>query len=433
MLSDSGTTAMTNRQWAALHEGDEAYGSNHGYFILQEQIRQTFGPPFFELGKTPNAFLFHQGRAAEDALFHALGKTGKNLIVPSNGHFDTTRANIEANGIQALDLFSPELKNPDSREIFKGNMDSERLKKLLAASAARIPLIYLTITNNTGGGQPVSMQNILQTAQAARTHKIPLFLDACRFAENAWFIRQHETGYHTQSIERIVHEMFSYADGFTVSFKKDGLVNMGGGLFLKSGGAFLKKFPKLPNQLLDFQILTEGHPTYGGLPGRDLLALAEGLKTVTRNDYLTHRITQVQKLAKKLNQNGIPALYPAGGHAIYLDMNRFFEDTLLTPADFGGIAFTALLLGQFGHRACELGNFAFGSFNPKTKKESFPEINFVRYAIPRLVYEEQDLNAVAEATQALYEYRHRIPGIRVTYGKELSLRHFKARFEFKKN
>ncbi|MBD3363495.1 tryptophanase [Candidatus Dojkabacteria bacterium] len=430
-LSDSGTTTMTNKQWAALHLGDESYGSNKGYFLLMEKIREVFGNEFFNepaLGK-PNAFIFHQGRPCEDALFSMLGKTGKKLIIPSNGHFDTTEANIHANKIKPLNLFSEEFKSDDSESHFKGNMNIKKLKDLLKKSKNNIPLIYITITNNTGGGQPVSMENIKQVSSIAKDHKIPLFFDACRFAENAWFIKKFEKGYKSKSISKIVKEMFSYVDGFTISFKKDGLVNMGGGLFLRAGGLFIKNYPEIPDALMNHQIIKEGHPTYGGLSGRDIMTLVTGLGTIIQQKYLDHRIRQVRELGEKLVDFGIPMVTPFGGHAVYMDVNKFFEGTNMKPNDFGGISFTAALLGLYGHRACELGYFAFGQYDPKTKKEKHPEVNFVRFAVPRLRYERQDLESTAEAVKNLYENRELLPKVKVAYGRDLPLRHFKARFE----
>lgn len=433
-LSDSGTTTMTNEQWAALHMGDESYGSNRGYFKLMKQIRETFGEGFFnEPSKgRPNAFIFHQGRSSEDALFRLMGTLGDHLIIPSNGHFDTTHANIEANHIEALNLFSKDLKDPESTSHFKGNIDIERLKKLLEEKADHIPVIYTTITNNTGGGQPVSLENMKQAAELAKHYDTPYFLDVCRFAENAWFIQKYEEGYATKSIQEIVHEIFELADGFTISFKKDGLSNMGGGLFIKDDGLFAKKHPQLLDELMNYQIIKEGHPTYGGLSGRDIMALAIGLKIVTKDEYLDYRITQVKEFGESMKAKGLPVLSPYGGHAVYLDMNKFFEGTKMQPGDFGGISFTALLLSAYGHRACELGYFAFGAYDEETKKETFPEVNFVRFAIPRLRYEEKDLEAAAEAVKALHDNRDLIPPVDVTHGKELPLRHFKARFQFRK-
>ena len=423
LLSDSGTTTMTNEQWAALHVGDEAYGSNRGYFKLLDVIGETFGKEFIK-----HTFLFHQGRPCEDALFSILAKEGEGLVIPSNGHFDTTEANIKANRIEARNLFSPKLKDKKSTSHFKGNMDLKRFEQLLQ-SGETVPLAYLTITNNTGGGQPVSMENIRDVSELAHQHDVPLFLDACRFAENAWFIKQHE--HSEMAIPKIVKEMFSYVDGFTISFKKDGLVNMGGGLFLKDKGLFVRKYPKIPDALTNHQILREGHPTYGGMSGRDIMALSVGLKTVVREEYLDYRIQQVQAFGQRMVDLGIPVLTPFGGHAVYLDVTKFFEDTELKPEDFGGIALTALLLAGYGHRVSELGHFAFGSYDAGTGVETYPDINFVRFAVPRLRYEQQDLNSVAEAMKALYDHRHEIPGVEVTYGRDLSMRHFKARFKFK--
>ncbi|MFH1979113.1 MAG: tryptophanase [Patescibacteria group bacterium] len=433
LLSDSGTTTMTATQWAVLMLGDEAYGSNEGYFKLADVIKGIFGSQFFNT-RSPNinnAFLFHQGRAAENALFSILGKEGDNLVIPSNGHFDTTRANIEANSIFANSFLLPDLKDPDSEEQFTGNMYLKKFDEFLGKQNTNVPLIFLTITNNTGGGQPVSMKNIKDVHDISRAYNIPLFFDACRFAENAWFIKNYENGYGDRRIEEIIREMFSYVDGFTISFKKDGLSNIGGGLFLKEDGLFMKKYPHIPDKLLDYQIRTEGHPTYGGMSGRDIMALTEGLKTIVQEEYLDYRIKQVENFGLAMVGWGLPVLVPFGGHAVYLDMNRFFADTKLNASDFGGISFTALLLAVFGHRACELGNFAFGTFDKKTGKETFPEMNFVRFAVPRLRYERQDLESVAEAVKILYEHRHEIPGVDVVHGKEKTLRHFKARFKFK--
>lgn len=433
LLSDSGVSTMTSEQWAALHTGDEAYGSNRGFYLLMDQIKETFGKDFFNDPTTgrPNAFIFHQGRSCEDALFTILGKEGDNLLIPSNGHFDTTGANIKANQIEALNLFCPELKDKESTSHFKGNMDIPRLEELLSTDHNRIPVVYMTITNNTAAGQPVSMDNIKKVADLCQKYNIPLFFDACRFAENAWFIKQYEAGYDRKSIDSVVLEMFSYADGFTISFKKDGLVNMGGGLFLRDKGMFVRKYPEIPDTLLNYQLIKEGHPTYGGLSGRDIMALTVGLKIITKEEYLTYRIEQVRDFGATMNKLGIPVLLPTGGHAVYLDVNRFFAGTSIKPDDFGGVALTAVLLAAYGHRACELGHFAFGSYDKNTQKEIAPEVNFVRFAIPRLRYEKTDLDAVAEAVRVLHQHCQDIPGVEVTSGRELSLRHFKARFKFK--
>lgn len=425
-LSDSGTTTMTNKQWAALHLGDESYGSNRGYFQLIEVVRNTFGEEF------SNAFLFHQGRPCEDALFTAIGRLGSDQIIPSNGHFDTTAANIENNKIKAVNLFSKELTDEKNASHFKGNMDTEKLKKLLKSEHQKIPLVYMTITNNTGGGQPVSLSNIKEVAEIVHGYNLPFFIDACRFAENAWFIKTYEKEYKNKSIPEIVRKIFSYCDGITISFKKDGLVNMGGGLFIKNNGFFIKKYPKLPEAILDYQIVKEGHPTYGGMSGRDIMALVEGLKTVVDENYLTYRIGQVQRFGQAMLDNNIPVINPIGGHAVYLDINKFFKGTKMKPEDFGGISLTALLLSLYGHRACELGYFAFGSYDKKTGIETHPDVNFVRFAVPRLRYEDRDLMSSVEAVKALHENRDMIPKVKVTYGRELTLRHFKSRFAFEK-
>ncbi|RJQ15663.1 tryptophanase [Candidatus Woesearchaeota archaeon] len=430
-LSDSGTTTMTDEQWASLSLGDESYGSNKGYFLLAKQIRETFGEDweYDPINEKPSFYLFHQGRPAEYALFKAISTLGRGLIIPSNGHFDTTEANIESNNIEPMNLFSEELVDGMEAD-FKGNMNIEELRELLKEQSKNVPLIYLTITNNTGGGQPVSMENIKEVSELAKQYKVPFFFDACRFAENAWFIQQKESGYNKKEIIEIIHEMFSYVDGFHISFKKDGLVNMGGGLFIKKNGLFARKYPHLLEFLTDHQILTEGHPTYGGISGRDLMTLVYGLRTVIKQEYLDHRIQQVQQFGQMFIDAGIPVVTPIGGHAVYLDINKFFHGTNMKGEDFGGISFVALLLAGYGHRAVELGYFAFGKFEDGHEKH--PRVNYVRFAVPRLKYEEQDLRAVVEAVKALHDHKDKIPGVEVEYGRELTLRHFKAKFAFKR-
>ena len=433
LLSDSGTTAMTHEQWAALHLGDESYGSNRGFFMLAEQVRETFGDDFFTLPGEgePCAFLFHQGRAAESALFSVVAQASPGATVPNNGHFDTTRANLEMQGISAVDLYSPALRRRDETVRFQGNMDLARLEAMLREQGASIPMILLTITNNTGGGHPVSMANIREVAALARDYDRPLLFDACRFAENAYFIQRYEAGYEGHSIPEIVREMFSYVDGFLVSFKKDGMVNMGGGLFLRKGGRLQHRIPGLCSRLTDEQIAREGNPTYGGLSGRDIMALVEGLRTSTRVDYLAHRIEQVAMLGQELAARDVPVILPTGGHAVYIDIDQFFEGTAMRREDYGGVAVSASLLAAFGHRTCELGCFAFGKVDPETGEDRLPELNFLRLAVPRLRYERQDLVALAHAMGLLYQMRHQISPVDIVYGRELSLRHFKARLEFR--
>ncbi len=421
LLSDSGTTTLTTEQFSALVLGDESYGSNWGYFKLLEAMESAFGIDFNEW----EFYLFHQGRAAEHALFTQL--TGENLIIPSNSFFDTTRANAEANRIDARDLVSEELKS-DPRYPFKGNMDLKKLERLLEEHHRQIPLVFSTITNNTAGGQPVSLANIRDTRRLCDKHGIPFFLDACRFAENAWFIREREEGYKNKSVAAIAKEEFSLCDGFTISFKKDGLANMGGALAIRKDSRLVKRYPDIFEKLRDHQILVEGHPTYGGLSGRDIMTITIGLETVIKENYLRGRIGQVEEFGNYLRQAGIPVVEPFGGHAVYIDTDKFFDGTKIKKGDFGGISLTALLLLK-GVRLCELGAFAFGTYNPETKKETFPPHNFVRAAVPRNKYEIQDLFYVADCIKGLYDRRDSMPKAIPVYGKEKTLRHFKARFE----
>ena len=420
LLSDSGTTAMTVEQLSALILGDEAYGSNWGYFQLLEQFSQTFGIalPDWEI------FLFHQGRAAEHALFSRL--TGEHLVVPSNSFFDTTRANAEANRIEALDLVDRSF-DKDTTAPFKGNIDLEKLEVLLRERGEDIPFVHMTITNNTGGGQPVSLANLKATKELAKKHGKPFFLDACRFAENAWFIKKREKGYEKKSIADIVREEFALADGFIISLKKDGLANIGGVLAIKKGTTLEKQYPGILEALRDHQILTEGHPTYGGLSGRDIMTIVEGLRTVVKEEYLAGRIGLVQDFGAYMSGLGIPLVLPFGGHAVYIDIDKFFEGTRMTRGDFGGITLTALLLLK-GVRLCELGAFAFGRYNPKTKTEKFPLRNYVRAAVPRNKYERDDLYYVADCVKGLYDLRNSLPRAVPIEGRYKTLRHFKARF-----
>jgi tryptophanase len=464
LLSDSGTTTMTTEQWANLLLGDEAYGSNEGYFEIRERIVQTFGADWEQRDKLrENFFLFHQGRSAEHAFFgilnHQIGATaradehetlpgdvnkdlrrrieagarkasGAYYIVPNNSHFDTTEGNVEDNHMVALNLPCREHLEDHKDYPFRGNINIDDLAALLETVPDRIPLVYITITNNTGGGQPVSMENIKRARALTARHGVPLFFDACRFAENAWFIKHKESGYADRSIQSIVHEMFEQVDGFHISFKKDGLVNIGGAVCLKQGAAFCEAFPRFGELLTDHQILTEGHPTYGGLAGRDLKALSEGLKTVVRDEYLDARVHQVWRFGSKLLSYRIPIKEPVGGHAVYIDMDRFFEGVEARDEDFKGIAFTALLLFG-GHRLCELGIYAFGAYKDGHEIPPDPRVNNVRASVPRLAYEDQDLFALCETIRVLHEHKDRIPSVEVAHGRNLNLRHFKSRFRFK--
>lgn len=423
LLSDSGTTALTDRQFAALVEGDESYGSNRGYFALRAQMAETFGIDW----RDALLYLFHQGRAAEHALFSHI--TGTDLVIPANSFFDTTRANVEANRITALDLIDEKVQRVPNHP-FKGNIDLDALAKVLKKEKGCVPIVYMTITNNTGGGQPVSLENLTAAKALAKKHGVSFFLDACRFAENAWFIKEREKGYAKKPIRDIVKKQFALADGFTISFKKDGLANMGGALCIRRNTPLLKRYPDLLDSLCDHQILVEGHPTYGGISGRDIMTIVEGLKTVVTEEYLKGRIGQTARFGEYLDTLRVPVMKPFGGHAIYIDVDRFFKGTKMKKEDFGGISLTALLLLR-GIRLCELGAFAFGSYNPKTKAEAFPRHNFVRAAIPRNKYERDDLAYVADCIKGLHDRRHDLPCVTPLFGRDKTLRHFKARFNLR--
>jgi tryptophanase len=476
-LSDSGTSTMTDGQWAALFHGDEAYGRNRGYYILLDAIRDTFERgdqpkkginlivsgetnidtlmknlylTSFEGGfvnggvhqlKRPNAFIVPQGRCAEYLLFSTIAPIlkqkypQKDFFIPNNGHFDTTEANITAAGLHPVNLFSANffenflLDMISRNNPFKGNMDTEGLKEIIAKKGAdAIPLIYLTITNNTAAGQPVSMENVKQVSKIANQYNIPLFLDACRYAENAYFIKEFESGYKKKSISLIIKELFSYVDGFTISFKKDGLANMGGGLFFRDRGIFHKIFSEngdIGIRLKEKQILTFGNDSYGGLSGRDIMALAAGLYEVVKEPYLRDRITQVREFAIGLAKNGVPVVLPPGGHAVYLNMDKFFADTDMKTEDFGGVGFTIELLKYYGIRACELGPFAF-EWDKKSPKEREGIMNFVRFAIPRNVYNTNHINYAIAAVTELYNNRKKIPKVKISRGAKLRLRHFQS-------
>ncbi|MCX6738524.1 MAG: tryptophanase [Candidatus Parcubacteria bacterium] len=452
LLSDSGTTTPTIEQLAMSLLGDEAYGTNWGYEQLLERFEQTFGITLLGDNAEWEIFLFHQCRAAEHALFTQIGRGENkgNLIIPSNGHFDTTHANIAANKMEALDIPAKRIlgntnifvKNErtgimekssglidipmNSNSDFLGNIDIFKLQDILNSRLQNVPMVYCTVTNNTMAGQPVSLDNINTIARLCKKAKKPFFLDACRFAENAWFIKERER--KDQSVLSIVHEMFSSCDGFTISLKKDGLSNMGGALCVKKGTELTNTYPNIMDDLRDHQICTEGHPTYGGMSGRDIMIIVEGLKTVVTEEYLRARVGQVRRFGEYLDHLGIPVVKPFGGHAVYLEMDKFFEGTTMRPEHFGGISLTALLLLS-GPRLCELGSFAFGSYDPITKTETPPPFNYVRAAIPRLKYEDQDLFFVADCIKNLYDKRDILPRAIPVYGREKNLRHFKARFE----
>jgi tyrosine phenol-lyase len=410
LLTDSGTSAMSDSQWAGLMIGDEAYACCGNFGTLKQAVSEIFGFRFF----LPT----HQGRAAEKVLFAAAVQAGD--YVPSNTHFDTTRANIEAVGAHAVDLVIPEGLMPSVQHPFKGNMDVERLERFIEEIGAdRIPLAMLTITNNSGGGQPVSLQNVRAVKEVLAGYDIPLFIDACRHAENAYFIKQREPGYQDKSVLEIAREVFSYADGCTMSGKKDGLVNIGGFLAMND--------ETLYQQASQWLILWEGFVTYGGLAGRDLEAMARGLREALDERYLEHRIGQVSYLAGRLLERGVPIVEPPGGHAVYLDARRFLPH--IPQSQLPGQALVAHLYLEGGIRAVEIGSVMFAHRDEESGEWIYPELELVRLAIPRRVYTQSHLDYVADVIIDLFTKRQQIHGMRSTYEAPL-LRHFTARFEF---
>ncbi len=409
LLTDSGTAAMSDDQWAGLMSGDESYAGCRNFFHLEEAVRSVFG--FSHVVPT------HQGRAAERVLFGAMLKKGDS--VPSNIHFDTTRANIEVLGARAEDLAAAPAYDPDSDEPFKGDMDVARLRKLIdRRGVERVPLVMMTVTNNSGGGQPVSLKNIKETSEVCARHDIPFFFDACRFAENAWFIKKREKGYAKKSVLEIAQEMFSYADGATMSGKKDALVNIGGFVTLDDDA--------LAEKVKNLLIISEGFPTYGGLAGRDLEAMARGLKEALDEDYLEHRTAQVAYLGGLLDQAGVPVLKPFGGHAVYVLADRFLPH--IRRSQYPGWALTVALYREFGIRAVEIGGVMFGRKTGKGKEEIYPELEMVRLAIPRRVYTASHLRYVAESLIELHGNRDKVRGLRIVRESPF-LRHFTARLE----
>lgn len=409
LLTDSGTGAMSQEQWSALMRGDEAYAGARSYQRLAETVRDVFGFEHF----VPT----HQGRGAEDILFSLLVEPGD--IVPTNQPFDTTQANIEATGGAARELVIEEGMDPTSRHPFKGNINVERLATLLDnVGVERVPLAIITITNNTGGGQPVSLANMRAAKEVLSAHGVPLYFDACRHAENAFFIHERESGYAGKSIPEIARETFALADGFTMSAKKDGLANIGGLLATRDA----ELFERIKQRL----IRTEGFPTYGGLSGRDLETTAVGLREALDERYLRYRVGQVRYLATRLAEAGVPIVEPPGGHAVYLDAARFLPH--LARDVFPGQALTVSLYRKAGIRCVELGGVAFGKVDPQTGETHWPELELVRLAIPRRVYTQSHLDFVADTVIELHQRRDEIQGLRMTHAPEV-LRHFTARFE----
>ncbi|MDX9923343.1 MAG: tryptophanase [Ignavibacteriaceae bacterium] len=409
LLTDSGTSAMSSRQWAGIMDGDEAYAGSKSFFRFESAVKKITGHEFI----IPT----HQGRAAEKIIFSVTGGEGK--FYPNNTHFDTTRANIEFTGAEAFDLLNETGKHPEIRADFKGNMDIEALEKFIKEKGKEnIPFVMITVTNNSGGGQPVSMQNIKDVKSVCKKYDLPLFLDACRFAENAYFIKTREKGYENKSVLEICQEMFSYSDGATMSAKKDALVNIGGFLSLNN--------EELATKCRNLLIVTEGFPTYGGLAGRDLEAVAQGLEEVVEESYLQYRIRSTAYLGEKLIENGIPIIEPPGGHAIYIDAKRFLPEV---PAhQYPGQAIACNLYLEGGIRACEIGSVMFGRTDKLTGEFIPAMMELVRLAIPRRVYTQSHIDYVAEVCIESFNNRSNMKGMEITYEAPM-LRHFTAQFK----
>ena len=407
LLTDSGTGAMSSEQWAALQRGDESYAGSPSFYRFAESVRELF--PFKHVIPT------HQGRAAEKILFSVLGGPGK--VVPNNGHFDTTRANVEFTGAEAVDLPIPEARDPGAVHPFKGNMDVAALDALIGDRGRdAVPVVFVTITNNTGGGQPVSLANLRAVREVSDRHGVPLFLDACRFAENAWFIKRREPGQHHRAIPDIVREIASLADGMTMSAKKDGLANIGGWLALDDD--------PLAEQCRNMLILTEGFPTYGGLAGRDLEAIAQGLREVVDEDYLRYRIRSTEYLGEALLASGVPCVRPIGGHAVYLDARALLPH--VPPLEYPGQALAIALYREGGIRGCEIGTVMFG--RRPDGSEAPAAMDLVRLAIPRRTYTQSHIDYVVEVVRHVAASAERLRGLRIV-DEPPQLRHFTVRFE----
>lgn len=409
LLTDSGTSAMSSKQWAGIMDGDESYAGSRSFYRFEAAVRKITGDKFI----IPT----HQGRAAEKILFSILGGTGK--YIPNNTHFDTTRANIEFSGAEAVDLLCEVGKHPEQKADFKGNMDVEKLENFIKETGAEnIPVVMLTVTNNSGGGQPVSMQNVKDVSSVCKKYNIPLFFDACRFAENAYFIKKREKGYENKSVLEICQEMFSYGDGATMSAKKDALVNIGGFLSLND--------EELAMKCRNLLIVTEGFPTYGGLAGRDLEAVAQGLEEVVDEHYLQYRIRSTEYLGEKVVNAGVPIIEPPGGHAIYIDAKRFLPN--IPPSQYPGQSIVCELYIEGGVRAVEIGSVMFGKYDKKTGELISPPMELVRLAIPRRVYTQSHIDFVAEVVIEVFKNKNKLRGYEITYEAPM-LRHFTAKFK----
>lgn len=406
LLTDSGTSAMSQEQWAALQAGDESYAGSRSFYDLERTARKVF--------QKQHVIPVHQGRAGEHLVFSVLVKPGN--IVPANSHFDTTAANIADNGGEPVNLPIPEAADTRSFHPFKGNMDVARLEALLGEEASRVPFVVLTITNNTGGGQPVSLENIRKVSELCKRFNKPLLIDGCRFAENAYFIKKRERGLENYSAEEIAQKVFRHASIVTFSAKKDALANVGGLVCLDD--------PELTEQLKNRLIVTEGFPTYGGLAGRDMAAIAQGLREVLDESYLRYRLRTIEWMVERLDRRGVPVLVPAGGHAFYLDVAAFFPH--LTVEQLPGIAIVTELYVRAGIRAVELGYVAFGrQFREAPGTQWRPDL--VRFAIPRRVYTEAHAGYVVEHIAQLYEERESVKGYRFEHEAPV-MRHFRSTF-----
>ncbi|HEY0346349.1 MAG TPA: tryptophanase [Solirubrobacteraceae bacterium] len=405
LLTDSGTGAMSSQQWAGVQRGDESYAGSPSWYRFLGAVRELFD--FAHVIPT------HQGRAAEKILCSVLGGPGR--IIPNNTHFDTTRANVESSGAVAVHLPIAAARVPCHEHPFKGNMDVAALEALLDARAADVPVVFVTVTNNSGGGQPVSLENLRAVRAACDRHGVLLFLDACRFAENAWFIREREPGQGARDVADIVRDMAALADGMTMSAKKDGLANIGGWLALRDDA--------LADQCRNLLILTEGFPTYGGLAGRDLEAIAHGLAEVVDHDYLRYRMRSTAYLGDALHAGGVPVIRPIGGHAVYIDAGALLPH--IAPLQYPGQALAGALYVEGGVRGCEIGSVMFG--RRPDGREQPAEVELVRLAIPRRTYTQSHIDYVVEVVLAVAGRAHELCGLRIV-AEAPTLRHFTARF-----
>ncbi len=408
LLTDSGTGAMSSEQWSAMMRGDESYAGASSWFRFEQSIRSITG--FRHILPT------HQGRAAERILFTLT--CGPGMAIPNNAHFDTTRANIEARGARAVDLPIPAAAHPEEDHPFKGDMDLGRLENFLREEKGKVPMVMVTITSNARGGQPVSLENLRGVRRLCDAHGLPLYLDACRFAENAWFIRTREKGQGDRSPREIARDVFALADGATMSAKKDGMANIGG--FLAGNDDRLARLER------DLLILTEGFPTYGGLAGRDLDAIAVGLNEALDPDYLRYRVASTAYLGDRLHAAGVPTVRPTGGHAVYIDARGFLDH--LDPLSLPGQALACALYLEGGIRGVEVGTVMLGRKDPASGKDLPADLDLVRLAFPRRVYTQSHVDYCLEVILEAFRKRREIRGMRIVE-EAPTLRHFTARFE----